>query len=181
MDENNNDVRLVGRKSNMPLLLVVGLIALGLLGFMWWKSMDTQSVATNVSTTTAQRSVAIVNEEETADNIENIADMYAVTDPTELHNQNVEFNDVSVTSVVSERVFLVNQGGTNQSLLVKLDEDLTENEDTPIITVGQRLDLKGELRNVAEENIEEGEYTRAEIAAAINQRVFLNATQIDVK
>ncbi len=181
MNSNNNDVRLVGRKSNMSLWVLIGLIALGVLGAMLWKAMDSDGDVALINASSTPAQLQDRAEDDAIDNIENIAGIYAVTDRAKLHNENVSLDGVVVSSVVSDRVFYVDQGNPNQLILVMLDRDV-DDEQQLAFTPGQRLNLEGELKNTSEEDMEVGDnYTATEVTAATNQRMFLHASSAEVQ
>lgn len=188
MDSDHNDVRLVGRKSNAGLWAVLALIAAVLLGYLFWLSMDESGVAgdqslTGVPTTTQNQQARWPQNQQNnmADDVRDIGGIYALTSVRGLHNQNVEFSDLVVTRIISDSLFYVHQGNTNQQLLVHLEPDLLEERGVSI-DAGQRIRIEGELKDVSQEAIEVGEqYTQTEVNVATGERVLLVASDIEMQ
>jgi preprotein translocase subunit YajC len=176
MDTDNNDVRLVGKKSNWPLLLIA-LLVLALLGYMLWASAKG-----NQQDDRQQDDQQAQQMQEGDTDVQDIAGIYAIANASELHNQNLDLEDVTVASVVSDRLFYVHQGNPDQLLLVHLAEDLDEGttEQRVQVMAGQRLSISGELKDVSQQDIEVGdEYTEAEAQTARGERVYLHANEIE--
>jgi hypothetical protein len=170
-----NDVRLVGRKSKLPLLLILAALAAAALAYMMWKSQDSAMTAAPASETPSQ--------EDQANDVRTIAGIYALTEVGGLHNRNFELQGAVVADVVSDRLFYVSEEGNGQQLLVHLDENLDEGgaEGRVQVETGQRLDLRGELKDASQAAIEGSDYTDDEASAAGSQRMYLHVTDLELK
>ena len=180
MDTENNDVRLVGKKTNWP-LLIVGLLVLALLGYMLWEAANGGHHADDGHGHNEQQE----QQGQSGDtSVRDIAGIYAVPNATDLHNQNLELEEVTVASVVSDRLFYVQQGNAGQRLLVHLGDNLDAGgtEQRVQVMAGQRLTLSGELKDVSQQNIEVGDdYTEAEAQIVRTERVYLHANEMQTQ
>ncbi|HEY0011180.1 MAG TPA: hypothetical protein VGB97_04745 [Candidatus Paceibacterota bacterium] len=166
--ETTNDVRLVGKPSKLP-LIILGLLVLALLGYLLWHSGKAQEGAEQGQQQMQQQVGADVRD---------IAGVYGVTNTADLHNRNLALEDVTVSRVISDRLFYVHQGNEAQPLLVYLADRLDEgeNEGGVRIQVGQKLSVSGELKDVSQAGIDEGDdYAADEVGIIRGERVYLEA------
>jgi hypothetical protein len=172
MDIDNNDVRLVGKKSKAPLYLILALLALIILGLLAWKSMHSDDNRQQNQPQTVQQ--------QNAGDVRDIAGVYGVQNANDLNGRNLDLNDVTVSRVVSDRLFYVHQGTEAQQLLVYLTDALDEGntEGQVRVKAGDTLSLKGELAVPANVNLDnEDDYAKQEAELLRGERVFLKATR----
>ncbi len=198
MATNNNDVRLMGKRSTAPAWLMLVLLAALIGGIIWWLSdndranvlgLNSSSTATTSdetpmggSTTTRDNAVATNTvDNELVGDAWTISGLVAVTDLEEIDNDNISLMNLVVDEVVSDRLFYVTQGNQNQRLLVRYNdawwERLTRGEEEEVVA-GDQFDATGEIRVVTTGMDFGNEYTAAELSELRSQRVIFEVGDI---
>lgn len=171
----DNNVRFIGRRSMLPWLVGLALLALALFALVPYL-MDKARVTSSIPAVQQQASVVT---QSTSDAITSISQAQS---DTNANGRSIVLDNVAVQSVVGDHTFVVVQNG--QSMLAYLNPGLDEAnaENKVVVKAGQNIRLSGTVSNqVKTDELKSKGFTQGEIDSITQAKTFLAVDSITQK